>query len=338
MNESHDLVEALTKWTRLISPEAGAFPGTLLRCSGRRDGRGLVVASKKPSKYELQALKEIHAWKNPEMTWMDQALKVINWPLDKAGDVVTSVPGVEWALDKTVGGLVSLLNDIAQWSVRPSAIVEEFQSDGHSRVRSLKGIRKLDLEQVDHTIGYLGAKYKSLALTEGAGAGATGAPGIPADIIALVAMNLRAAGEYSTYCGFNVSSQQERLFAMNILGLSSSPSDTSKHAALAQLLRISMDVARKSAWKDLEKHVFVQIIQRIAKALCIRLTKAKLAQLIPVTGAVIGGGFNAYFISKVTDASYYLYRERFLAEKYGAEVIEAVVKPAKSYQPDYEEA
>jgi len=99
-----------------------------------------------------------------------------------------------------------------------------------------------------------------------------------------------------------------------------------------------MDVARKSAWKDLEKHVFVQIIQRIAKALCIRLTKAKLAQLIPVTGAVIGGGFNAYFISKVTDASYYLYRERFLAEKYGAEVIEAVVKPAKSYQPDYEEA
>ena len=37
----------------------------------------------------------------------------------------------------------------------------------------------------------------------------------------------------------------------------------------------------------------------------------------------IGGGFNAYYTAKVCDAAYFLYRERFLARKYGPEIIEA---------------
>lgn len=86
------------------------------------------------------------------------------------------------------------------------------------------------------------------------------------------------------------------------------------------------------------KSVFVKIIQEIAKSLGIRLTKAKLAQTIPAVGAIVGGGFNAYFTMKVCDAAFYLYRERFLAHKYGPEVIEVTVKPAADYDPHYEEA
>jgi hypothetical protein len=63
-----------------------------------------------------------------------------------------------------------------------------------------------------------------------------------------------------------------------------------------------------------------------AKALAIRLTKAKLAQLIPAAGAAIGGGFNAHYTSKVCDAAYFLYRERFLARKYGVDFIKATVE------------
>jgi hypothetical protein len=40
-----------------------------------------------------------------------------------------------------------------------------------------------------------------------------------------------------------------------------------------------------------------------------------------MTGAFVGGGFNAYYTSKVCDAAFFLYRERWLIEKYGAEVI-----------------
>jgi hypothetical protein len=159
---------------------------------------------------------------------------------------------------------------------------------------------------------------------------------MPADVAALLALSLRAVGEYASYCGVDISSQAERLFALNVLALASSPTDSAKQIALAQLIRIARDVALKKAWKDLEQHAFVQAMQQIAKALSIRLTKAKLAQVIPVAGAAIGGGFNAYYTAKVCDAAFYLYRERFLAEKYGVDVIQVTVEPAKSLEPDYE--
>ena len=149
--------------------------------------------------------------------------------------------------------------------------------------------------------------------------------------MALLTLNLRAVGEYATYVGFDVSSQRERLFALNVLGLSSSANTTANGVAMAHLVKIAQDVAKKRTWKQLEQHTLVQLIQPLAKSLGIRLTKAKLAQLVPVAGAVVGSGFNAYFTDKVCNAAYYLYRERFLAAKYGPDVIEETVKPARNF-------
>ena len=207
---------------------------------------------------------------------------------------------------------------------------EEFRGDGHSTVKAHKDIHDLDLEQIDKVVGFLGAKYKGIALVEGAGAGAVGIAGLAVDIPALITLNLRAIGEYAAYYGFDTSRQEERLFAFSVLGLASSPTDSSKALAMAQLIKISQDVAKKATWQELEKSVFVKIIQEIAKALGIRLTKAKLAQTIPAVGAAVGGGFNTYFTMKVCDAAFYLYRERFLAHKYGADVIEVTVNPPRT--------
>jgi len=291
----------------------------------------------KPSEYEQRALREIHEWKNPELGWFDQAMKTVNWPLDKAGDLVLATPGVGDVIRLSVQGVTSVCNDVAQWSVRPEAIYAEFRSDGHTAISKPADIFALDLEHIDRVVGFLAAKYKAIALVEGAGTGALGLLAIPPDIAALLALTLRAIGEYATYYGFDVSSQQERLFAMNVLGLASSPTDLSKGLAMAQLVRIAQDVAKKRTWKQLEQHTFVQVIQQIAKALGIRLTKAKLAQILPVAGAAVGGGFNAYFTSKVCDAAFYIYRERFLATKYGADVIEITVEPATDIDPHYPE-
>ena len=43
-------------------------------------------------------------------------------------------------------------------------------------------------------------------------------------------------------------------------------------------------------------------------ALGIPLTKAKLGQAVPIMGAAVGGGFNAYYTARVCDAAYHLYR------------------------------
>lgn len=285
------------------------------------------------SPYEKTAIVAIHEWKNPAMTWFDQAMKVINAPIEFAGELAMKIPGVEYVIEKAFGGVLSVLNDASAATVRPEAVFADF----HPPVQSLEGIHALDLEKVDRSIGFLAAKYKSLALVEGAAAGAmsivnpvAGAAAIAADVTALLSLNLRAVGEYATYCGFDITKQEERLFALNVLGLASSPSDSAKVVAMAQLVKIAKEVAQKKAWKELERHAFVQIVQRIAKALAIRLTKAKLAQLVPAAGAAIGGGFNAYYTSEVCEAAYFLYRERFLARKYGVDVIEITVTPASA--------
>jgi hypothetical protein len=289
------------------------------------------------SDYDQLALREIHAWKNPDIGWFGQAMKVLNWPLDKAGDLILATPGIGDAFKLSIKGLTGVCNDLAQWSVRPEMIYEEFRKAGHSGITTTSDIFTIDLKDVDRIVGWLDAKYKGIAFVEGAGTGFVGLPGIAPDIVALITLNLRAIGEYATYYGFDISTQEERLFALNVLGLASSPTDASKALAMAQLVRVAQDVAMKRAWKQLEQHAFVQLVQQIAKALSIRLTKAKLAQIVPGVGAAVGGGFNAYFTAKVCDAAYYLYRERFLAAKYGPDVIEITVKPAQDIDPHYPE-
>lgn len=288
----------------------------------------------KPSSYEQTALREIEIWKSPAQGWFGKALELVSLPIDKAGELAMKTPGVGWVLEKSVGGIVSVANDVAQWSVRPDAIYAEYRKAGHA-VSSPTDIHRLDLENVDRAIGWLGAKYKGIALTEGAASGAAGLPGIPVDIAALITLNLRGIGEYATYVGFDTSSQHERLFAMNVLGLASSPTDAAKMVAMAQLVKIAQAVATKKTWQVLEQHAFVAVIRQIAKALSIRLTKAKLAQVLPAAGAVVGGGFNAYYTDKVCDAAFYLYRERFLAAKYGPEYVKMSLKEAASYDAGY---
>lgn len=290
-----------------------------------------------PSQYEKDALKSIHTWKNYEIGWFSKALDVFNQPLQKAVAALTSTPGIDWVMQKSVGGVISLLSDLANWSVRPESIYEDFRKCG-DMVAKPEDILSLDLEQVDCAIGWLDAKYKSIAATEGGAAGLAGLPGIPADNAAVIALNQRAVIEYAAHCGFDASSQEERLFAMNILGLASSPTEVAKQAAMAQLSRIASDVASMGAWRQLEQHALEDIIERISQLLGIRLTRAKIAQIIPALGAGIGAGFNAYYAKNVCDAAFYLYRERFLARKYGPEILEITLKPAEDFMPDYDDA
>lgn len=296
-----------------------------------------------PSAYEKSAHLQIQEWKDPKQSWFDKSMAVVSWPLDKAGEALLNAPMLGPAIQKAFAGIIGVVNDATQWSVRPDAIFEEYRRFGHLNVATLADIYKLDLFELDRVMGWLDTKYEGIALAEGAAAGSTSvlSPAaalavIPTDVATLLTLNLRAVGEYATYCGFDVSLPQERLFALNVLALGSSSSDSTKQAALAQLVRIARDVALKRSWQNLEGHAAVQAFKRIAQALSIRLTKGKLAQVIPVAGAVIGGGFNAYYTDKVCKAAFYLYRERFLAEKYGADQIEMTVEPATDLEPGYE--
>jgi hypothetical protein len=299
------------------------------------------------SPYEAKALRAIHMWKNPSLSWFGKILEYTNVPFAKLNELAKNVPGYEaasqhgrtaldWVLERSVNGLLHVINDWTQKTVSPSRIYADFRKVGLN-VSSHKDIEGLDLEQIDLALGWLDVKYKTIAFAEGGAAGVVGLPAIAPDIVALLALNLRAIGEYATYCGFRMASQEERLFALNILGYASSPTDAAKQVALAQLIRIAREVAARKTWEQLNEHIYVQIVRKIAEALGRRLTKAKLLESIPYVSAPIGAGFNAYFTFKVCSAAFYLYRERFLAVKYGPDVIEQTVPPALTPDADFTE-
>ncbi len=281
-----------------------------------------------PSDYELRALKEIQGWKGREDPWYGKALRYAGKPMDAISSLASRAPGFDWAIQKTVGRLVTLLNDAAQWSVRKRAICAEYGALGF-RVERLEDVLDLDLESVDNAIGRLEAKYVAMAAAEGTAAGAAGVFGIPTDVVGLTALSLRAIGEYATYCGFDVSNPEEKLYAVNLLDFALSPDERAKRDSLSRLLKVARDVAAKRVQRETRESVLEKVIESAARSMGVRLTSEKYAQFLPLAGALVAGGSNAFHAAAVCRASYYLYRERFLARKYGDYVIGLLSDPMK---------
>ncbi len=273
--------------------------------------------TREPSPYECRALEEIDAFRNPSRSRAGKALSRLTAPAGKAMSWATGT-AVGEAVTRAVQGILSLLNDGASWSVRTEAIHSEFRAQGHTHIRAPKDIHSLELEHVDRTVGYLAAKYKALAAAEGAGVGALGGLAILGDIPLLAGFALRAVNEFAAYYGFDTLLQSERMFALSVLTEASSPTVAAKQVTLAELSRASAMLGRSATWGELQRGASVNALKTTAEALGVRLTKGKLAQLLPVAGAVVGAGFNAWYLHEVTHTAYMLYRERFLVEKYGS--------------------
>ncbi len=283
-----------------------------------------VPVSKTPTAYEQKVLREIHRWKNPKVGWLGKTVDQVNRRLRGVTDLVRKVPGIDWTIDNVVSGLLRLTNEIMQDSVWHDAILKEYQQAGHD-VKNIDDIRKLDLEVIDKALRGLDTKYRSVTGAQGAAAGFAGAAGVLPDVLGLVALNLRAAGEYATYCGYDISLPAERLYALQILHVVSQPPDNQedpdRETALVPVSSVSHAIAQHQTVQTIEQVALSGSIRGIAKALGTRLTKVKLAQLLPMAGAFVGGGFNVYYTTRVCEAAYHLYRERWLVDKYGPNVL-----------------
>ncbi len=86
---------------------------------------------------------------------------------------------------------------------------------------------------------------------------------------------------------------------------------------MASLSRLTQMMMRKATWKQLNGDWLVKLIQGVFASLGLTLTHKKLAQAVPIAGAVINGGMNAYFVNQTFARAQQAYRLRFLTEKYG---------------------
>lgn len=276
------------------------------------------------SDYERRALREIALWRTPDASWFGRLTDRVDRAAARMTDLARAVPGVDWVIDEFAAGALRVINEIAQESVWEDRVVARYRAAG-ADVRGRGDVAGLDLETVDRSLAGLPTRYRAAAALEGAATGYAGLAGIVPDLVALVAINLRAAGEVAVHCGFDLRDPEERLFALLILDAVSGPSDAAKEIALAPVLRVSRRLARDGAMQAVEGLALTRALQNAARAVGVQLTRAKLAQVVPVTGAVVGSTYNAYYTSKVCDAARYLYRERFLVAKYGEPAVRAAM-------------
>ena len=269
------------------------------------------------SDYESQALDAIREWRYPDESWFAQTSHKFQAGLNSLSNQLRRIPGVDWTIDNVVSGLITLTNEIAHDLVWRESIFENFRKAGHEQIHALEDIGHLDLEAIDKISKNLPLKYNSLAAVEGAATGAAGAIGILPDIIALLALNLRAAGEYATYCGFDIADSAERLYALHILDAASKPRDQIPYSLPHHLPHASKILARKKTLTTVEQFAVSGTAKRLAKSIALRLTRDKMSQFLPVAGAVMAGGFNSLYTNTVCDTAFHLYRERFLERKYG---------------------
>ncbi|MDA0875563.1 MAG: EcsC family protein [Bacteroidetes bacterium] len=275
------------------------------------------------SSYERRALEEIAAWRNPPETFWSRVGSKASESWGAVTDLAHKIPGFDWTLENVVSGVLELTNEITQDSVWTDAVIKDFHGLGYP-ISGLADIRQLDLEDVDAVLEGLEKKYVGLATVEGAATGLAGAAGIVPDLVALVALNLRAAGETATHCGFDTRDPAERIYALQILDVVASSGNTTRDVTLAPAMRSASRFARTYSTEFIEQVGIGNLVEGIVRRLGMNLTEKKLAQMVPVTGALLGGGLNYLYTTKVCRACHSLYRERFLEAKYGPEVLTSV--------------
>jgi hypothetical protein len=196
---------------------------------------------------------------------------------------------------------------------------------------SVDAIRtQVSLKDMDrHAVG-LAKGYRWSAAGEGfaAGGGAAlaiarknpvaAAGGIAADVAALTTMACRAAAHYAAVYGYRVDAPVDRDIALKVLGRATSSDLAAKEAMFAELNAIALMVAKRKTSDELRQKGLVKGLEQAAQQFSINLTKSKLGQAVTVVGLALGGGYNGWYLSRVSEWGYFRYRDRHLVDKQAA--------------------
>lgn len=256
----------------------------------------------------------------------------------RTGQAWESLPGhaqLAARVEQALEGFRAVTLDPALASVRQRRVLDAYDKEYGVSLDNLSDIRNLRLEQCDRVVPNLRFIYSVGSGLEGAGASLaiTGAEvsasvsggtttvvaigAVAADAALVLAALARVVAHTAAYYGYDVRQPEEELFALGVISLSSASSGPAKVAALAELSRLTQQMMRRATWEVLGKEPIVKVIQQVYARLGLRITKAKLAQTVPVAGVAISAGMNMAAVQAVARDAGLAYRLRFLCDRYG---------------------
>jgi EcsC protein family len=276
--------------------------------------------------YEKRVRAEIDQWRNEKDSLLTNTLNTISTPVEWLYKNV--VPNnLNETLEKAVMGAFGMLNNAAQWTYSDNQIIKKAQKLGLD-VRDYKELREYDIEKLDQLAQQYFMQNHLLAAIEGAGCGLGGLTLIAADVPLLFTISFRAVQQIGSSYGFEMDNPDMLLVVMNVFNAGSAGSSAAKISALADM-HIAAAAFAKGGKKWTYNRIAAQtqtgvlakllkertkyLPQQIAK----HITKRKIGQVIPLVGALVGGGFNYWFLQSTTRAAYMIFRDMYLVQKYG---------------------
>ncbi|WP_152665499.1 EcsC family protein [Mycobacterium sp. UM_Kg1] len=253
---------------------------------------------------------------------------------------VQQVPGATAAIGKmdqlttkALEGVHTLLVQRGLHSVTPDSVFAMFAEHG-AAVGSYDQVRGLDLEICDRSVPRRRERYIALAVAEGAASSlaVTGsavssvvsassplpvaASAVVADVTAVLVGMGRIVALVAAHYGYDVREPDEQAFASGVIAYCAAGDSAETAAALASLSRLTQQMMRQASWRHIPPQQADNVIQQVWVALGFRLAKNKVAQAVPVLGAVVNGGLNARIAHRTFERAQQAYRLRFLTEKY----------------------
>jgi hypothetical protein len=232
--------------------------------------------------YEQQAEKEMKAWKKKMSRKPSISDKLSKGMQDKFNRIIPEK--IHKAITVTIKQMVRGVLFGAKYMISK-------QDNYHSLQQKEEAIQK----RIDF--------YKKAAAAEG---GITGAAGILlglADFPILLSMKFKLLFDIATYYGFDVKDYKERLYILQIFQLAFS---SQQHRRIVYEQIVDWDEKRKQLPADSNEFDWRSFQQEYRD----HIDLAKMAQLVPGIGAVVGLVVNYRFIKKLGITAMNAYRMR----------------------------
>lgn len=256
--------------------------------------------------YEKIQLGEIEKWKTEEPSVVQKTLgKALGFFATPANWVINQI-----VPEKALVGVLEGFNGAARFSADYQDILRD------AKVFSLVELQKKDLALSDKLANEVHNWAIGLAITQGALTGATGLLGMAINIPIVTTLALRTIHKIGLCYGFEAITPKEKDLVIGILSAAGANTMAEKNAALFQLKRITVILA-KPFWKfpgQELKQIGYYSLQGVAKQVGVNLTKRKAAAALPAIGGIVGGSIDGWFIKEVGWAARRTFQEMWLAK------------------------
>ena len=257
----------------------------------------------------MQQYALIKAWENEEPGVVSKTFGKLLSPVGKLISVV--VP------EKVIESAINAANAAAQYLTDTADVLR----DGN--VESIEELRTKDLKLCDQMADSVHNWAIGIATAEGAAVGATGLPGIAADIPFITTLALRTIHKIGVCYGYVAdasNAEEEKAFVLGVLAAANASTLGEKAGFILGLKQISVLIQR-NAWKKLAEMGSANLlaksivsVRQAAKLIGVNLTKRKASQSIPFIGGAVGAALNASFINDIAWAARRSYQRRWLEE------------------------